>query len=68
VAALVYKRRGHNINLFVWPAADRSTRPPRVRTTQGYQVIHWSEGDLTYWAVSDLNAAELQDFVGLMRR
>jgi anti-sigma factor RsiW len=68
VAALVYKRRGHVINLFVWPAADRSARPPRTPTTQGYHVIHWSEGDLTYWAVSDLNEAELREFVDLIRR
>src|SRR5262249_30667009 len=68
VAALVYKRRGHIINLFVWPAADRSARPPRSLTTQGYQVIHWSEGDLTFWAVSDLNEAELREFADLIRR
>jgi anti-sigma factor RsiW len=68
VAALVYKRRSHVINLFVWPAADRSARPPRRLTTQGYHVISWSEGDLTYWAVSDLNEAELRDFVDLIRR
>jgi anti-sigma factor RsiW len=68
VAALVYKRRSHVINLFVWPAADRSAQPPRTLTTQGHHVIHWSEGDLTYWAVSDLNEAELREFVDLIRR
>jgi anti-sigma factor RsiW len=68
VAALVYKRRRHVINLFVWPAADRSAWSPRTLTTQGYHVIHWSEGDLTYWAVSDLNEAELREFVDLIRR
>jgi anti-sigma factor RsiW len=67
VAVLVYKRRRHVINLFVWPAADRSPRPPRTLTTQGYHVIHWSEGDLTFWVVSDLNAAELREFVDLIR-
>jgi anti-sigma factor RsiW len=68
VAALVYKRRGHVINLFVWPAAEGSARPPRTLTTQGYHVIHWSEDDLTYWAASDLNEAELREFVDLIRR
>src|SRR5262249_31310145 len=68
VAALGYKRRSHVINLFVWPAADRSARPLRTLTTQGYHVIHWSEGDLTYWAVSDLNEAELREFVDLIGR
>jgi anti-sigma factor RsiW len=68
VAALVYKRRAHVINLFVWPAADRSARSPEMRTIQGYHVIHWSDGDLTYWAASDLNEAELREFVGLIGR
>jgi anti-sigma factor RsiW len=68
VAALVYKRRGHVINLFVWPAADRSARPPRTLTVEGYHVMHWSDGDLTYWAVSDLNEPELTEFVHLIGR
>jgi anti-sigma factor RsiW len=68
VAVLVYKRRSHIINLFVWPAADRSPRLPQTLTTQGYHIIHWSEGDLTCWVVSDLNEAELQEFVDLIRR
>ncbi len=67
VAALVYKRRGHFINLFVWPAADRSARPPQSLTLQGHPIIHWSDGDLTYWAVSDLNEAELRQFVEQVR-
>jgi anti-sigma factor RsiW len=68
VAALVYKRRDHIINLFAWSAADRSARSPRTLTLQGYHVIHWSDGDLTYWAVSDLNETELRQFVELIRR
>jgi anti-sigma factor RsiW len=68
VAALVYKRRAHLINLFVWPAADRSARSPRTLTLQGHHVIHWSDGDLTYWVASDLNEAELREFVELIRR
>ena len=67
VAALVYKRRSHVINLFVWPAADRSAQPPRTLTIQGHYVIHWSDGDLTYWAASDLNEAELRELVDLIR-
>jgi anti-sigma factor RsiW len=67
-AAVVYKRRAHVINLFVWPAAARAPRPPQALTVQGYHVLHWSDGDLTYWAVSDLNAAELREFAELIRR
>jgi anti-sigma factor RsiW len=67
-AALVYKRRGHVINLFVWPAGDRPARPPRSLTLQGHNVILWSDGDLSYAAASDLNEEELRQFVQLVRQ
>jgi len=61
VAALVYKRGGHVINLFEWPA-DGDAAPPRLRTLRGYQLFSWRKDGFAYWAVSDLNAAELQRF------
>lgn len=64
VAALVYKRGGHVINLFEWPA-DGDAAPPRLRTLRGYQLFSWSKDGFAYWAVSDLNAAELQRFAQL---
>jgi anti-sigma factor RsiW len=69
-AALVYQRNQHVINLFVWPAAGRPARPPEVvavRDHPGYQLIHWTQGDLSYWVVSDLNEQELRAFVRLIR-
>lgn len=68
VAALVYERHGHIINLFVWPARPDTASPPRASTRQGYHVIHWTDADLTYWVVSDLNEAELWQFVELIRQ
>jgi anti-sigma factor RsiW len=62
VAALIYQRRKHFINLFVWPAASDETRTPQIITRQGYQLLHWVESDLNYWAVSDINEKELQKF------
>jgi anti-sigma factor RsiW len=61
VAALVYTRRRHIINLFVWPsmASDSSLR---TTTIKGYNVVHWTQSHMTYWAVSDLNAGELKEF------
>lgn len=66
VAALVYKRRAHVINLFVWPTADPFASPPRTLKMDGYSIVHWSDGDLTFWAVSDLNEGELREFVDLI--
>jgi anti-sigma factor RsiW len=67
VAALVYQRRGHVISLFVWPAAGAAAAP-RAATLQGYHLISWHDADLAYWAISDLNEPELQEFVALFRR
>ena len=62
VAALVYQRRKHFINLFVWPAAPDETRTPKTITHQGYQLLHWVNSDFNYWAVSDVSDNDLQAF------
>jgi len=67
VAALVYQRRQHSINLFVWPATDAPAVNGKASERQGYNVIRWSNAGMTYWAVSDLNLAELQQFVQLLQ-
>lgn len=63
VASVVYKRRKHEINLFV--AQQLGTEHTNVtgRTVQGYNVRHWSDGGLDFWAVSDLDPTELNEFV-----
>jgi anti-sigma factor RsiW len=62
VAALVYQRHKHFINLFIWPASSNSTSAEKLAVRQGYNLIHWNESGMTFWAVSDLNPAELSDF------
>ena len=66
VAALVYQRRQHSINVFVWPATEAPVNG-KASEQQGYNVIRWSKAGMTYWAVSDLNLAELQQFVQLLQ-
>jgi len=63
VAALVFQRQKHIINLLVWPAADADSRPEPIKPRQGYNLIHWSKGGMVFWAVSDLNQKELAEFV-----
>jgi anti-sigma factor RsiW len=63
VASVVYKRRKHVINLFVAQRLGAAHRNVTDRTVQGYNVRHWSEGGLDYWAVSDLDPIELNEFV-----
>jgi anti-sigma factor RsiW len=58
-AALVYRRRLHVINVFVWPASGRDVFA-RDRTVNGYNLVHWTAGGLNYWAVSDLDPSDLK--------
>ena len=67
VAVLVYGRRQHVINVFQWPARG-SAGGPSMRTRQGYHELHWTTPDYTYWVVSDLGLAELQEFAQLLRQ
>ncbi|HEX6629670.1 MAG TPA: anti-sigma factor [Gemmatimonadaceae bacterium] len=74
VAVVVYGRRQHVINVFSWPAgADGDPRgvretKPTLETRQGYNLLHWRSGGAEHWAASDLNAPELEQFVGLLGR
>ncbi len=67
VAALVYKPGLHVINLFVWPAQDGKPVDPRVFERQGFNLVHWTQGGMQAWAVSDMNAGELRTFAKLIR-
>ena len=70
VAALVYQRRKHLINVFTWPdevSSGDSGAPVKAPARQGYNVYHWTKSGMAYWAVSDLNSDELMDFARLLR-
>lgn len=67
VAALVYQRRQHLINLFVWPSSEAGELSENVSVHQGYNLIRWTNAGMAYWAVSDLNLAELQQFAQLLQ-
>ncbi len=66
VAALVYKRQLHIINLFIWPSTGPGVAPETL-TRQGYNMIEWTQSGMTYWAVSDLEISELRQFVQLIQ-
>jgi anti-sigma factor (TIGR02949 family) len=65
VPALVYRRHAHVINLFVLPASRRDL--PATVTRNGYTLLHWGDGDLGFWAVSDATASELGEFERVFR-
>jgi anti-sigma factor RsiW len=62
VAALVYRRNRHVINLFVWPSKPGLGLAPGPAMRSGYSVAHWTSGGLEFWAVSDIDARDLESF------
>jgi len=67
VAALVYQRQKHYINLYIWPAAESSAASEVATKRQGYNLLHWTNSGMNYWAVSDLNGVELHEFARLVQ-
>ena len=67
VAALVYGRRKHFVNVFIWPA-NNPDAPPSSGAQQGYHWITWQKNGMAYWAVSDTAAADLDELQRLLSR
>jgi anti-sigma factor RsiW len=67
VAALVYQRQKHLINLFIWPAAQPMNSEPIALEVHGYHLLHWHQSGMECWAVSDLNRSELGEFADRFR-
>ncbi len=67
VAALVYKRRNHVVNLFVWPD-DTVAEAAAPARRHGFQLLRWRAAGMTFWAVSDTGASELETFAGLWKQ
>lgn len=64
VAVLVYKRRLHVIDVYVWPTRDAVDRAELAR--DGFQLERFSAGGWAWWLVSDLNHNELADLGRLL--
>jgi anti-sigma factor RsiW len=63
VAAVVYARRQHMINVYSWPKGGPDIRPSDRATENGYHLLAWRHDGIESWVVSDLNRAELTEFV-----
>ena len=66
VAALAYRHKRHVLNLFIWPAADAAHAGARHMSKQGYQLLHWAQGGMQYWLISDMSGADLDGFKTLL--
>jgi mycothiol system anti-sigma-R factor len=65
VAALVYGRRKHFVNVFVWPTKEPDTPIHRPGSRQGYQWVHWRHQGMEFCAVSDVSAQDLHELAQL---
>jgi anti-sigma factor RsiW len=67
VAVVVYKRREHVVNVFIWPSGHDDDQGRRDLTSEGYHLLRWTRSGLTFWAVSDVNGADLESLAGLFQ-
>ncbi len=67
-AALMYGRREHRITVLIQPLAAAAASANSAPGERGYHVEIWRDAEFVYWAISDLNRAELKSFVALLQR
>jgi anti-sigma factor RsiW len=68
VAAVVYRRREHIINLFIAPTDNAAATQPSSQMRSGYNIVHWTEAGMSYWAVSSVSGSELEKFAQLVSK
>jgi anti-sigma factor RsiW len=66
-AVVVYRHARHVINLFAWAAPGKPDVAPASSAQQGFNVVSWRAGGIEFYAVSDVEAAQLAEFVKLVR-
>jgi anti-sigma factor RsiW len=67
VAALVYQRDKHVINVFIWPSDSSAQAGGSIKTQQGYHVVRWTGSGMNFWVVSDLEQNQLAQFTDLLK-
>jgi anti-sigma factor RsiW len=66
VAAIVYRRGAHVINLFVWPSSSAGPLTLRRSIHHGFVELHWTQQGLAFWLVGDVNPADLEALAQLL--
>ncbi|MDO9459264.1 MAG: anti-sigma factor, partial [Alphaproteobacteria bacterium] len=68
VPTLVYSRRLHLISLTAVSSSSNVSNPHSSRPVNGFNIVSWNVGEMTYWAISDLNVTELNAFAKLFQQ
>ncbi len=66
VAALLYRADRHVINVFTWPTSYRMDESLSATSRQGFHILHWTQGGMTWWAVSDVSEERLRQLARLL--
>jgi anti-sigma factor RsiW len=66
-AALVYYSKQHPIDLFIWRSPDSADAKPIGEARNGYNILYWTQGQMAFWAISDVSPSQLQAFVAQWR-
>ncbi len=61
VAAMVYGRAKHVIDLYAWPEAGVDAAP-KLEQRNGYTIVHWRQNGMALWAISDVESEQLAEF------
>jgi anti-sigma factor RsiW len=64
VAVLIYMRQLHQITVFIWPGAQEES--PKTAAPNGFNLVSWSRSGMSFWAISDLGQAELEELPPLL--
>ena len=64
-AAIVYRRRQHVVSLYVSPSPGVDDKT-ELRDVGGYHLLHWTQNNMSYWAVSDVDINDLRKFAELI--
>ena len=67
-AALIYRHDRHVINLFIWPVPANQSSDMNALERNGYNIVHWVNTGMEYWAVSDLNSMDLKNFSAMVMK
>ena len=65
VAAVVYARGEHFVNVFIWPT-DENDAAPHSGSQQGYRWIEWRKAGMEFHAVSDAAPSTLEQLHNLL--
>lgn len=68
VASLIYQRRAHLINVFIWPDRTKTNESPRSEVIDGYRLIHWQQDGLKFWMISDVSQDDENQLAALIRQ